>query len=131
MWKIAFVAEGRKVFLYGDPLPPHSCAAGWLISKIISKIALHFGEEVSDEFYGATDMSFSIPRYGVKQPDMCIFGCGRFFQTPLVVAKVGYRNERNFNEVFSEDDLWVRSGAPVVIGMKITDHGMLGSVENP
>jgi hypothetical protein len=131
VWKIAFVEEGGKVFLYRDPLLPHSCATGWLISKIISEICGHFGEEVSQELYGLTDMNFTIPRYGVKQPNMSILGRGRLFQTPLVVAEVGYRNERNFNEVLGEVDLWVRSGAPVVIGMKITDHGTLGSVENP
>jgi hypothetical protein len=47
-----------------------------------------------------------------------------------VVAEVGYHNERNFDEVKTEVDLWVSFGVLVVIGIKITNIETT-SVENP
>ena len=128
VWKLSYTNEKGRVLLYADPSPPHARGAGWLLTEFSSEITEHFGRQVKHELHFSTSEDYNISGYGVKVHDMSILEQS---QIPSVVAEVGYRNERNFDEVKVEVDLWVFFGVLIVIGIKITDIGRGASMENP
>ena len=120
--------EGGKVLLYGDPFSPHAHIVGWLLQQFATTIEGHFGARAQMALDFSTNKDYEIGSYEVKVPDMSI----ALQRGPIlcVIAKIGYHNEPNFNEVKAKVDLWMSFGVPIVINIKITDNGR-AFVEDP
>jgi hypothetical protein len=43
VWRLAYMNEGGRILLYGDPLPSHACTTGWLLQEFVATIEGHLG----------------------------------------------------------------------------------------
>lgn len=133
VWKVAYKAQTGEVLLYGDPSPPHSRTAGWVLAEIGEQVEDLLGRAVTKSFaYSPGERGF-IPSFGYKTADFAVI---RDCQNPkaveaVVVGEIGYHGEANFQTILDEVDLWCRSMHPVVIGVKITDNTVLSTTNHP